>query len=323
MTQKRILTILFTIMIAGGLLSTTVFSQSGRGTARQKGVVLDKDNNPIKGAAVGIEFLDSRDPLIKHETKTNKKGEFIFSGLGYGKWQITASYKNLQPQVKTVTVSQININPVVTLVLQKSAKTIAEEKLKQEASLVEQGNQAFNDGKFKEALDFYQKFLADNPEFYQLNINIGNCHKELGEFDEAVTAFQKVIELAKEDEKDIPLKAKALAGIGEITMKRDDIQTAMEYFKKSIELNPKDEILAYNVGEICFAGNKNEEAIKYYDLAAQINPQWSEPHLKKGYVYMNLGDFKKAIESLNKFLELDPDNPQAPVVKEIISGLQQ
>lgn len=323
MTQKRILTILFTIMIAGGLLSTTVFSQSGRGTARQKGVVLDKDNNPIKGAAVGIEFLDSRDPLIKHETKTNKKGEFIFSGLGYGKWQITASYKNLQPQVKTVTVSQININPVVTLVLQKSAKTIAEEKLKQEASLVEQGNQAFNDGKFKEALDFYQKFLADNPEFYQLNINIGNCHKELGEFDEAVAAFQKVIELAKEDEKDIPLKAKALAGIGEITMKRDDIQTAMEYFKKSIELNPKDEILAYNVGEICFAGNKNEEAIKYYDLAAQINPQWSEPHLKKGYVYMNLGDFKKAIESLNKFLELDPDNPQAPVVKEIISGLQQ
>jgi Tfp pilus assembly protein PilF len=323
MRANRILKTLCTIIVVGGLLGTSLFCQSGRGTARQKGIVVDKDDQPIKGAAVVIEFMDSRDPLIKHETKTNKKGEFIFAGLGYGRWQITASYKDLEPGVKTVTVSQVNINPVVKLVLIKSAKTIAQEKLKQEANLVEEGNKLYEAGKYREALDFYQKFLADNPEFYQLYVNIGNCHKELGELDPAMAAFQKVIDSAKEDEKDIPLKAKSFAAIGEMYLKKDDTQTAMDYFKKSIDLNPKDEILAYNVGEICFAGNKNEEAIKYYDLAAQIKPKWAEPHLKKGYVYMNLGDFTKAIDSMNTFLKLDPENPQAPVVKDIINSLQQ
>ena len=319
----RIFSVLLTILVISSLIPVSSFAQSGRGTARQKVVVVDKNDALLKGATVTLEFLDSRDPIIKHEKKTNGKGEVIFGGLGYGKWEIVAKYKDLTPATKKVTVSQVNINPVKTLKLTKSAKKVAEEKLQKEANLVAQGNQLFNDGKYQEAITAYQQFLVKNPEFYQLHLNIGNCHKELGQNDQAIVEFNKVMEAAKDTDKDKALKAKCLAAIGEIHLKNQKTAKATEFFQKSIALNPKDEILAYNVAEIFFASNSNEEAVKYYDIALQIKPKWAEIYLKKGYVYMNMGDFPKAIESLKKFIELDPENPQAPVAEEIIKSLQQ
>ncbi len=319
----RIFTVLLTILVISILIPVSAFAQTGRGTARQKIVVVDKNDQPIEDATVTLEFLDSRDPIIKHEKKTNEKGEVVFFGLGYGKWEITASYQDLTPETKKVTVSQVNINQVKTMKLVKSAQKIAEEKLKTEANLVAQGNQLFNEGKYPDALAAYQEFLVKNPEFYQLHLNIGNCHKELEQNELAIAEFNKIIESAKDEEKDKALKAKALAAIGEIHLKNQDTDKATEFFQKSIALNPKDEILAYNVAEIFFASNNNEEAVKYYDLALQIKPKWAELYLKKGYVYMNMGDFPKAIESLKKFIELDPQNAQVPVAEEIIKSLQQ
>ena len=44
-------------------------------------------------------------------------------------------------------------------------------------------------------------------------------------------------------------------------------RSSQEYFKKSLELNPKDEVLAYNVAEIYFNNQKVDDAITYYILA--------------------------------------------------------
>jgi Tfp pilus assembly protein PilF len=41
-----------------------------------------------------------------------------------------------------------------------------------------------------------------------------------------------------------------------------------------------------------------------------------------GYAYLNKGDTKKAIEMFKKFLELDPDSPEAFEIKEVIKTLQ-
>jgi tetratricopeptide (TPR) repeat protein len=117
------------------------------------------------------------------------------------------------------------------------------------------------------------------------------------------------------------MQAKALASFGEICLRQEKLKEAQEFFTQSIALNPKDEILAYNVAEIFFGQNQIDEAIKNYQLAIQIKPEWSEPYLKIGYAYLNKGNMTKAIESLNEFLKRDPESPQAPVVKSLIESL--
>ncbi len=75
------------------------------------------------------------------------------------------------------------------------------------------------------------------------------------------------------------------------------------------------------MAEIFFGRNQTDKAIEYYKLATQIKPEWSEPYLKMGYAYLNKGDMKLAIDSLNEFLKRDPESPQAPVVKSLIESL--
>jgi stress-induced-phosphoprotein 1 len=236
---------------------------------------------------------------------------------------VEVNVKDMEPYSNTMTVSQVNLNPLHNIKLKRSQKVIAQEKLSKDANLVQKGNVLFKEKKYDEALTAYQQFLEKNPDFYQLHFNIANCHKEKRDYDTAITEYKKVLDKAGDDQKGKELKAKTLAAIGEVYLLKDDRQTASDYFKKSIDMNPADEILAYNVAEIYFAGNKVEEAITYYRMAAKIKPNWSEPYLKIGYAYMNQGKFKEAIDSLNTFLKMDPNSPQAPVVKDIIKSLKQ
>ncbi|MGD9345711.1 MAG: tetratricopeptide repeat protein, partial [Candidatus Aminicenantes bacterium] len=121
----------------------------------------------------------------------------------------------------------------------------------------------------------------------------------------------------------LKVQAKALAAIGELYVKSDDIQKAREYFTQSLERNPQDEILAYNVGEILFSNAKMDEALEYFTMAVNIKPDWPDAFLKLGYVYLNKTEYDKAKENFNKFLELDPDHPQAQSVRGILDYLEK
>jgi len=76
--------------------------------------------------------------------------------------------------------------------------------------------------------------------------------------------------------------------------------------------------LAYNVGEIYFSTQKIDEAIHYFTISTQIKPDWPLPYLKLGYVYLNKGDYSNAEANFKKFLEMDPNSPEAPTVQNIL-----
>jgi len=316
MKRGKIFTLAVAIIVMVGFTVSLSHAQAGRGKGRIKGKVINGDTQkPFVGAKVVIQF--AKDANLKHETKTDKKGEWAFIGLGTGEWRITATADGYVPDREAVPVSQFTTNPYVTLKLKKPEKM----ELAKDASLVEQGNSLYEQGKYDEALDAFKKFQEKTPEFFELHINIGNCLMKQEKYDEAIAEYNTFLEKAT-DEK-IEMKAQALASIGEIHLKRDEMEKAQSFFIKSVELNPKDEILAYNVAEIFFGNNKNEEAVKYYEIASQIKPKWGIPYLKLGYVYLNLGDMKKAVESFTKFVEMDPGNPEVPAIKDLIKSLQE
>jgi outer membrane protein assembly factor BamD (BamD/ComL family) len=71
-----------------------------------------------------------------------------------------------------------------------------------------------------------------------------------------------------------------------------------------------------NEGEI-------DKAVRYFELSASTKPGWPKPYLKLGYAYVNKGEYKKAIDNFNKFVELDPQNPEVPQVKNIIAAIEK
>jgi tetratricopeptide (TPR) repeat protein len=119
------------------------------------------------------------------------------------------------------------------------------------------------------------------------------------------------------------MAAKALAGLGSIMIKQNKIPEAQEYLKRSIESSPKDEVLAYNVGEICFSNQALDEALKYFELSSTIKPDWPDPYLKIGYVYLNKADNASAVAKFEKFLTLEPEGERAALVKNILNAIKK
>lgn len=67
------------------------------------------------------------------------------------------------------------------------------------------------------------------------------------------------------------MTAKALAGIGECYLKKQDFESGQNYFKKSIEAYPENELIAYNVGEIYFSNRKLGEPSNISSQQPRLN----------------------------------------------------
>jgi len=302
------------------LSGSPLFPQAGRGRARISGKVIDEDGNPVVKAKVRIEFLERED--ITRDTTTDKNGKWKIMGLGSGNWRLIIQVEGFIPFQDTIFVRQLDVNPALIHVLQKPAEQLITEGIGIE--LFDEASRLFKEDKFEEALVKYQEFLEKNPELYHIHFGIGNCYKELRDTEQAIKHYQIILQKTNElEEKDRKLKAKALSAIGECHLQEDDLDSAQDYLKQSLELDPEDEILAYNVGEIYFSHQKMDEAIQYFTLASQIKPEWSDPFYKLGLVYVNMKENDKALESFEKFLKLEPDTERSASAKNIMDFLKK
>jgi len=315
--QKKKKFLFFHLIIVLLLSNSLLLAQAGRGKARIHGRVTDQSNNPVVSAQVTIKFMENE--KIVREAKTDKQGKWKIMGLGSGDWRISVEAEGFIPYQDVVDVKQLSINPTIVVVLKRVEEQIARDLPGIE--IFEKATQLFNEEKFEEAIASYQEFLEKNPEIFQVHFSLGNCYKETGDTEQALKEYQIVLEKA-DPEKDLKLRAKALAAIGECYLKKEDLDSAQDYFKKSLELDPQDEVLSYNVGEIYFSHQKLDGAIEYFELAIQIKPDWPDAYYKLGLVYLNLTDYDSAKEKLKKFLELEPDTERSASVQNILNYIE-
>jgi len=304
------------------LISGLALAQAGRGTARMNGVVLDPVGKPVVGAKVTAVFTQSGGSTF--ETTTDKKGEFVFMGVGTGNWDVTVNAQGYLPVTQRVPTSQLNKNPKVTIKLEKKAEGTGIVQDEATFQMLEEGNAFFKEGKYDTALLMYEDFLAKNPGAYQVLLNIGDCYREKGEYDKAIENYNKLITQSATDQTlGKTLGAKGLAAIGLCYLRQNKLTESQEYFKKSIEMAPQDENLPYNVAEIYFSNQQVDEAIRYFEMAIQIKPDWPDPYLRVAYAYLNKGDSPKAAENLEKFIKLEPETERTAQAKSILDAIKK
>ena len=305
------------------LFSTaSALAQAGRGTARLGGVIVDPNGKPIPSAKIEISF--TREENVKRETTSNKNGEWGFMGLGTGQWVIVASAPGFIPVSQNVFVSQLEKPAKLTIVLQRAKEEFGVIKDEASFALLDEANAYYKDGKYDAARALYQQFLDKNPAAYQVLLNIGDCYREKEDYENALKAYNTLIEQAKADSamgKD--MSAKGLAAIGLCYLRQSNLEEAQKYFKQSLDTSPEDENLAYNVGEIYFSNQKIDDALTYFELAVKIKPDWPDPYFKLGYVYLNKGDMTKAVEYFEQFLKLEPDTERSAQVQNIINTIKK
>ncbi len=322
--RKQLYLCLISFVLFPFLTVLSLPGQEGLGRARISGQVVDENGNPVEGALITVESLST---ATKLEGKSDKKGHFAVAGMGTGMWRITASKQGYASSSIDMNVRQLTTNPPITFTLKKMVGMASLKTDEASFALFDKGNSLLQEGKFDEALQVFEEFLAKYPEIYQVHLNIGTVYLKKNDLDRAASEFQLVLDKALQAhgdyKKDPEATFRAFSGLGEVYLKKGDYEAAQKQFSQALEISPRDEIAAYNVGEVFFSNQQIDEAIKYFELAIQIKKDWSKPYLKLGYVYLNKGDFAKSLEYFNTFIRIDPENPEVPQVKNVIAAIEK
>lgn len=333
-----------------------LLAQEGRGKGRIAGTVKDEEGKPIKDAKITLQILTGvssgaqralGDTLstayevtgkttteveqgFKLETQSDKTGKWGIFGFASGQFKFTAEKEGYTPLEQMVRLSQVRKNPLMHIVLKK----VPEVKIKTTTGVdqvaaegFKKGNALYKEGKYSEALPYFESFLKKNPGQFKMGINLGNCYMQLKKYEEAVKTFKMVVEGFKKETSSLKGNEKAAtiyASIGEAYGALNNFDEAAVYYKKSMELfPPRDAAVAYNIAEIMFNGGKTDEAIEYYGLAAKLKPEMAIYYQKLGYAYLNKGDFPQAAANFEKFIKLAPDDPQTPTLQSLVEDLKK
>lgn len=83
---------------------------------------------------------------------------------------------------------------------------------------LKQGNALYSEGKYTEALPYFESFLEKNPTQFKMGINLGNCYMQLKKYEQAIKTFKMVVEGFKKETPNLKGNEKAAtiyASIGE------------------------------------------------------------------------------------------------------------
>ena len=153
-------------------------------------------------------------------------------------------------------------------------------------------------GKKDEAVEMLDNLIKTKPESYEASMLLGEllCEQEM--FKEAARVYTDALKYR-------PFDFDLYYNLGIIYTRLSDFQMAKEMYEKAAEINHRMYGVNYNLGLIAFIQRDYDTAEKYFEesLYEELEAR-SYYQLAKIYIYK--GEKDKAINFLNKAIELEP-----------------
>ncbi|MFB2897635.1 tetratricopeptide repeat protein [Aerosakkonemataceae cyanobacterium BLCC-F50] len=170
----------------------------------------------------------------------------------------------------------------------------------------------FNQEKYQDALEILSQTLSFDAVNPNLHYSLGLVLEKIGYLEEAITAFQKVIEL-------FPQWIEAYHSLAKLLTETGNFAQAEAIYLQAIELDKNDYLSYLYFGNFLMMQQQIEEAITAYQIALQIKPSDSlilqnlaiayaaknESALASlyfGYAAYYQGDYQQAITHFQTFL---------------------
>lgn len=159
-------------------------------------------------------------------------------------------------------------------------------------------------GEYAEALTYTDMYEpADKYEKAKKYCERGYAYYELGEEDNAVTAYETAL-------KALPDDGTALRGIGDVYYNSGDgYDKAIEYYEKAIELDEDDsKVCYYKLGWLYNDMEEYGEAVDILLKAIDYDEEDAKAREELGYAYYKKGENNSAAYQLEKAIELDSES---------------
>ena len=125
----------------------------------------------------------------------------------------------------------------------------------EERYILHEGNNQYNNGRYKEAEQYYSEALKKKNNYFKANYNLGNALYKQGKYQDATGQYDVFIK----NSADKDTLSRAFHNLGNSYLKQKKYEDAIKAYKSSLKLNPRDEDTRYN---LAYAKKKLEEQQK-------------------------------------------------------------
>jgi tetratricopeptide (TPR) repeat protein len=125
------------------------------------------------------------------------------------------------------------------------------------------------------AIAIYEGMVAKVPALTALQLQIGGLYRTQKQYDKAIESYKKVPEGDTNSDK-------AKIEIGMTQLEKNDLAGAETVLMSMAQSTSANKEVFYNLGEVKFAKGETDEAVKYYQRAVDIDPNWGKPLFKLG-----------------------------------------
>lgn len=290
-----------------------------------QGRVVDESGKPVPDAEVVFEFTGGIP--VKFTGKTDQNGEWVRAGLNaVGRWNISASKDGATGFVNNVEVSIGSAGKVPDIVIRKGgAASPAEEaaRAKEAAALktlLAEVNAALTANDLDTAVVKLNEAVVKIPTCADCHVQLGEIYSRRKQNDQAEAAYKKAIEVD-------PKSASAYDGLAALYNTTGRLDLAADAAAKAMELHGSDgggdATSAYNAGAIMMNSGKIAEAKAQFQRAIQLDPKMAEAHFQLGMTFINEGNVGEALKSLEQYLSIAPNGPNAQMAKDMLPELKK
>jgi tetratricopeptide (TPR) repeat protein len=208
-----------------------------------------------------------------------------------------------------------------------------------ENTLVTQAQAATQARSWQAAETAYRQLVAIAPTRWEYQEGLGAAQYNLGRFADALASYEKAIPLARrnaEAANDKSAKAKAavaqmLTMEGNIFLKLHKNPEAIDAYTKAAAVAPNPAVAYFNLCATSYNTGNTEAALAACDKAIAADPTKADAYFVKGSVMVGSGAVdqkgkltvpKGTVETLKKYLELQPNGAHAADVKEMLNAIK-
>ena len=168
---------------------------------------------------------------------------------------------------------------------------------------------AVRDGDFARAVGFYQTYLEDQPDDYEVlkeyTFTLGERWAyDGGDRGPIIQNLERLYELRPSEEDVQGLLSLMLVREGQAGSEAGRFEESEQIYRRAIAVNPEAGLAQYNLGMLYDKQGKGDQAFAQYRAAAAKRPQIPDLYLRLGEVYLGRGDFDRAIVTLGLVVEL-------------------
>jgi len=279
-----------------------------------EGNVKGSDGKPIEKAPIKIVRTDIKG---NYETKTDKKGHYIYMGLPMGTYTISVIVDGKEAdKVQGVRTTPGDAKPIDFDLSKSAAASQAKAAEMQKAIETGQASADLTRGMSAEEKAKVEKGIKERSEQMkkrnELNesFNTGMTALQAKKYDEAVPAFQKAAETDPNQVAVWANLAESYKGLAEGKTGADfdtNMGKALEAYGKAIELKPDDPATHNNYALALAKAKKFPEMQTELKKAADLDPaNGGKYYYNLGAILVNSGQNEAASEAFKKAIELTP-----------------